>query len=259
MTSSGDFREFVRLFRLFWAANPGRSNLIVLSITAAALMEGLGIAALLPLISLAIDPDSAGGALVFYITQTFALAGLKTSIGALLILIVLMLAFKSLLMMLAMAQVGYSVEHIAMSQRLTLIRGLLDARWRHFVDQQAGNLASAVSIEPTRTAEAYRSSCVVLANVFQVLIYSGLSLVISWEVSVAALAARCGRYGPAEPVRRDGAPRRAGTDRAPEILHDPSPAGVGRHEAAEGNGPAKETWSLCSKPMSAGSPARGGW
>lgn len=189
MTSSGDFREFVRLFRHFWAANPGRSSLIVLAITAAALMEGLGIAALLPLISLAIDPDGAGSALGFYVMQAFALAGLKASIGGLLTLIVLVLAFKSLLMMLAMAQVGYSVEHIAMSQRLTLIRGLLDARWRHFVDQQAGHLASAVSIEPTRTAEAYRSSCIVLANVFQVLIYSGLSLAISWEVSVAALVA----------------------------------------------------------------------
>ena len=189
MTFGGDIRQFVRLFRHFHAANPVRSTLMTLSITVAALAEGLGIAALLPLINLAIDPESVKGALTLHVARAFALAGLELSIGGLLILIVVMITLKALLMLLAMAQVGYSAAHVTMVQRLRLIHGLLDARWRHFVDQHAGNLASAIGVEPLRASNAYVSACRVLANGFQLLIYLALSFAISWEVSVAALVA----------------------------------------------------------------------
>ena len=45
------------LFRHFYAAYPVRSTLMLLSITVAALAEGVGIAALLPLINLVITPE----------------------------------------------------------------------------------------------------------------------------------------------------------------------------------------------------------
>ena len=48
-------------------------------------------------------------------------------------------------------------------------------------------LASAVSVEPARAANAYVSACRVLASGMQLLIYLVLSVAISWEISVAAL------------------------------------------------------------------------
>ena len=180
--------DTARLFRHFFAAYPVRSSLMLLAITAAALAEGVGIAALLPMIGLVIEADGAGGMLIQYVEQVFAFAGQDVSLGGLLVLIVAAMALKALLMLLAMAQVGYSAAHVAMNLRLAFIRAILRARWLHFVDRRTGDLASAVSIEPTRTAEAYVAACHVLSGALQILIYLAVCMAISWEISLLALA-----------------------------------------------------------------------
>ena len=135
-----------------------------------------------------IGAEGAGGALTIHVERAFALIGLEPSLGGLLVLIVAAITLKSLLMLLAMAQVGFSAAHVAMDLRLAFIRALLRARWTHFVDQRAGDMASAVSVEPTRAATAYVSACRVLSGAFQLPIYLALSFAISWEVSLVALA-----------------------------------------------------------------------
>ena len=186
-------RDTARLFRHFFAAYPVRSSLMLLAITAAALAEGVGIAALLPMIGLVIDAEGAGGTLTGYVEQVFAFAGQDVSLGGLLVLIVVAMALKALLMLLAMAQVGYSAARVAMDLRLAFIRAILRARWLHFVDRRTGDLASAVSVEPTRTADAYVAACHVLSGAIQILIYLAVCMAISWEVSLLALAA--GAFG----------------------------------------------------------------
>ena len=203
-----DARQSVRLFRYFFAAYPVRSSLVLVALTAAALAEGAGIAALLPLISLVIDADVSGDTLALYVERVFALTGSAPSLGGLLVLIVVAISLKALLMLLAMAQVGYSAAHVAMDLRLAFIRALLRARWAHFVDQRAGDLASAVSIEPTRAANAYVSACRVLSAVIQLVIYLALSVAISWEVSLVVLVV--GAVGLVALSRLVGIARRAG-------------------------------------------------
>ena len=203
-----DARQSVRLFNHFFAAYPSRSALMLLAITVAALAEGVGIAALLPLIGLVIDAEGTGGSLTHYVKQVFTSLELEFSLGGLLVLIVAALGLKSLLMVLAMAQAGYTAAHVAMVLRLTFIRTLLAARWTHFVGRRAGNLASAVSVEPTRAASAYVASCHVLSGVIQLLIYLALSTAISWEISVVALVV--GAFGMAALSRLVAMGRRAG-------------------------------------------------
>ena len=186
-------RDSARLFRHFFVAYPVRSTLMLLAITAAAFAEGVGIAALLPMIGLVIDAEGAGGPLTRYVEEVFAVAGQDVSLGGLLVLIVVAMALKALLTLLAMTQVGYSAAHVAMNLRLAFIRAILRARWLHFIDRRTGDLASAVSIEPTRTAEAYVAACQVLSGVIQAAIYLAVCLAISWEVSLLALAA--GAFG----------------------------------------------------------------
>ena len=181
-------RDTARLFRHFFAAYPARSTLMLLAITAAALAEGVGIAALLPMIGLVIESEGAGGMLTRYVEQVFAFAGEDVSLGGLLVLIVVAMALKALLMLLAMTQVGYSAAHVAMNLRLAFIRAILRARWLHFIDRRTGDLASAVSIEPTRTAEAYVGACHVLSGAIQVAIYLAVCMAIAWEISLLALA-----------------------------------------------------------------------
>ena len=201
-------RDTVRLFRHFVAAYPVRSTLMLLAITAAALAEGVGIAALLPMIGLVIDAEGAGGTLTHYVEQVFAFAGQDVSLGGLLVLIVVAMSLKALLMLLAMTQVGYAAAHVAMDLRLAFIRAILRARWLHFVDRRTGDLASAVSVEPTRTADAYVAACHVLSGAIQILIYLAVCMAISWEVSLLALAA--GAFGMIALNRLVSMGRRAG-------------------------------------------------
>ena len=208
MIFRGGIRESAHLFWHFYAAYPVRGTLMLLSITVAALAEGLGIAALLPVLDLLIDPEGAKGTVTLYVAQAFALAGLDLSLGGLLVVIVGMITLKALLTLFAMAQIGYSAAHAAAELRLKMIRALLDARWRHFVDQHAGDLSSAASIEPARAASAYIQSCRVLAGSIQLFIYLGLSIAISLEASIAALVV--GTFGMVTMSRFVALSRRAG-------------------------------------------------
>ena len=201
-------RQSIRLFRYFFAAYPVRSALMLLAITAAAFAEGVGIAAVLPVIGLVIDSESAGGALTLYVERVFAWVGLDLSLGVLLLLIVVALTLKSLLLLLAMAQVGYAAAHVAMDLRLAFIRALLRVRWAHFVDRRAGDLASAVSVEPRRAAGAYVASCQILSGGIQLALYLALSVAISWEVSLVALVV--GAFGVVALSRLVAMSRRAG-------------------------------------------------
>ena len=188
MTFGSGILQFARFIRHFYAAYPVRSTFMVVSLTIAALAEGIGIAALLPVFNLIISPSGAKGALMLFVERAFAFAGLELSIGGLLVVTVAMIAAKALLTMAAMTQVGYTAAHVTMDLRLRVVRALLSARWRHFVDQRSGDIASAVGTEPLRVATAYVSACRVMAGVLLLLIYAVLSIAISWEVSIAAVA-----------------------------------------------------------------------
>ena len=145
-----------------------------------------------------------------HLEHAFGLAGLQISIGGLLLFISAAITMKSLLMLLAMAQVGYSAAHAAKGLRLAFLRALLEARWPYFVDRRAGDLASAVGLEPERAASAYVAFCRALAGLIQLLIYGALCVAISWEVSVAALFV--GVFGIAVLNRFVVMSRRAGRD-----------------------------------------------
>ena len=213
MVLGSGIRQVTQLFRHFFATYPVRSMVMVLALTVGALAEGVGMVALLPLINLVIAPDEtqgATGALMLHIERAFAFAGVELSIEALLIVIVGMITTKSVLMVVAMTQVGYTAAHVAMQLRIRVIRALLAARWRYFVDQRAGNVATAVSGEPMRVALAYVSACRVMSGGLLVLIYAVLSVAISWEVSIAALVV--GVFGMAALGRLVAVSRRAGQE-----------------------------------------------
>ena len=213
MVLGSGIRQVTQLFRHFFTTYPVRSMLMVLALTVGALAEGVGMVALLPLINLVIAPDEtqgATGALMLHIERAFAFAGVELSIEALLIVIVGMITTKSVLMVVAMTQVGYTAAHVAMQLRIRVIRALLAARWRYFVDQRAGNVATAVSGEPMRVALAYVSACRVMSGGLLVLIYAVLSVAISWEVSIGALVV--GVFGMAALGRLVAVSRRAGQE-----------------------------------------------
>src|SRR5690606_35113379 len=163
-------RESVGLIAYFLSRYPLRSALIVLLLLLAGFAEGFGVMTVLPLLEIAIGGGSTDSGLGRLVERAFAVVGAEPTVGKLLIVIVLGIALKGALILLAMKQVGYTVAHVATDLRLRLIRALLHARWSYYVDQPAGQVANAIGSEAHRASGAYREACSALAAAIQVVV-----------------------------------------------------------------------------------------
>jgi len=184
-------RDYLALLRVFWRRYPLRSLLVLASLVMAGLAEGLGIVTLLPLLQLALEPGAADtggmGPLPQWFEVAFSALGVPFEIGGLLVLIVVSLFLKAVLTLLAMRNVGYSVAHVTTDLRLDLIEALLQARWPYFAGQAVGRFANAITSEASRAAAAYMGTWTLIAGLLQVLVYLSFALLVSWQLTVAAL------------------------------------------------------------------------
>lgn len=179
------------LFSYFFRAYPVWSILAITAMLFAGLAEGVGLVALLPLLSLVVDGDASGNssALAVQINSAMQWAGIEPTITGALVLIVAMMILKALLIIVAMSFVGFTAAHVSASLRLDLLRELMLAQWSYFVSQRSGTLTTALSTEPSRASMAYIATCQMLAAIIQVAIYTLIAVSISWKVTLTALLA----------------------------------------------------------------------
>ena len=105
---------------------------------------------MLPLISFAVEKE--GGATTetqSEITQTITNAlesiGISPTIGNLLVVLVFGILIKSLLVLVAKKQVGYTKARMATDLRLRLLSSVLNSRWSYFVHQPVGRLTNSMA------------------------------------------------------------------------------------------------------------------
>ncbi len=96
---------------------------------------------------------------------------------------------KSVLVLAANRQVGYTVARVATDLRLNFIRSLLAARWEYYLRQPVGALANSLATEATRGAESYLYGATVIALGIQATVYSIVALLVSWQATLIALTA----------------------------------------------------------------------
>ena len=122
------------------------------------------------------------------VEYVLSLIGLQPTLIVLLSSIVVVMTIKAMLLLIAGRHVGYTTAHIATDLRLSLIHGLMKARWDYFVKHPLGSLANALATEAERASNACVISCRILAAVIQISIYTAIAFVLSKEVTIAALA-----------------------------------------------------------------------
>jgi ATP-binding cassette, subfamily C, bacterial len=179
-----------RLIVFFFTAYRGRSALLIALLGLAGFSEALGVATLLPLLDAVGGSEggerSAASAAVERLLNAF---GAQATLPSLLVLIVFAMFLKAGFRLLAMQQVGYTVAHVATDLRLSLLRALAVTSWPYFVGQRVGRFSNAVGSEAVRAANAYRSACALFAACIQVLVYTTVAMLVSWQVAVLAIAA----------------------------------------------------------------------
>ncbi len=189
----------MRLLVTFARRYPAQSAAVVMALLVGGIVEGIGISTLVPILSVAIDSMAAGqsgvstelaadaSGIAYLVPETLRSIGITPTVGVLLTVMVIGIALKSLLGLIAYKEVGYTIANIATDLRLTLIRALLSARWEYYVHQPIGSLANAVGTEAIRASQAYYHGARVIAYALQALVYAAVAIAVSWQATVIAL------------------------------------------------------------------------
>lgn len=172
--------------KILLRANPKRVAVTLLCLLMAGLVEGFGIVTLLPILELTTGqkPDSELSKLL---NQFFAQFGLVPNLGPLLIMMVFGISAKAALTWLAQRVVSFGAADFAHEQRVQLMSGLMRAGWPFFVTLSIGRVSNALSNEANAAAGVYNSLTNFLATLIQVLVFSALAFVSSWQVTAAGI------------------------------------------------------------------------
>ncbi|MCW5745882.1 MAG: ABC transporter ATP-binding protein [Alphaproteobacteria bacterium] len=181
------------VLRLFFATSIARQALVLICLLLGGLAEGIGIASMLPVLSLAGAPTAPAGTtgssqLQRAVVDLLHVLGLEPTLPTLLVLVLGGLWLRAALSLVAMNIVGIMVAEFATGLRLSLIDALLRARWSHFLRHPVGRHTNAMSIEASRASEAYLAIATCITLVFQAAIFTGIALMISWRLSLMSLA-----------------------------------------------------------------------
>jgi ATP-binding cassette subfamily C protein len=178
------------LLRDFYAQHPGRFLLVIVGLMFSGFSGGIGLAAFLPVIEVIIesDPTKQSG-LALMVSGAMNAIGLTPSIGPLLAVIVLAIVAKSMLLLFAMLQAGFTAIHIITDLRMNLVRAALAARWDYFIERPLGTFANAINAEAVRSSHAFFAAFLFVSDVFQIVVYVGLAMLISWQLTLAAAIA----------------------------------------------------------------------
>lgn len=176
----------MRTLITYFTVYPRRSFYVLLAFLAAGVAEALSLTAILPLLSIAVgDPvDSNIGK---FIVQLLGRVDIDPTIGAMLLIILCGLIFKSLVLLVANRQIGYTVANIATKLRLELIEALFASRWQYYLHQPVGSLANSIATEASRAAIGFSHAAAVLSLSIQVFIYILIALLVSWQAALISL------------------------------------------------------------------------
>ena len=187
----------MRLMASFFCAYPWQTLTMLCAMLFAGAAEGIGLSALLPLLNIAINNGttgavSAGGAATQNqferaVHDLLSSYGLDPSIGTMLTIIVIGIILKSLLMLVAQKQIGYTAAQIATDLRLDMLRAILRSRWEYFLHQPVGKLTNALATEAHRAAAAFVNGAMVITALIQALIYGSVALAVSWKATLISL------------------------------------------------------------------------
>lgn len=189
----GTAAMLIALFRRY----PGRSAIVLLALLVASLLDGLGLSTLLSMISLSSQVGEPADAVLAdtedpslpeqLIDAAFGSVGIEPTLPWLLGLGIVLILFKTMIVLLANRQVGYAVAQVATDLRLDLVQAVAASRWRYYLSKSVGSLANAMATEAQRASEGYLQGAVMSAQLITAVVYTTLALMISWKVTLGAL------------------------------------------------------------------------
>jgi ATP-binding cassette subfamily C protein len=189
----------MRLMFYFFRAYPRHTLLMLLALLLSGLAEGVGLSALLPLLNIALGqgqaaavsgiPAAAGSDLEQHVLAALAYLGISPTLGNMLLIVMAGILLKSVFLLLAQRQVGYTAAQVGTDLRLSMLRAVLRSRWEYFLHQPAGKLTNALATEAERASASFVHGATATTFLIHALIYGGVAFALSWRASLTAIAA----------------------------------------------------------------------
>ncbi len=181
----------MRVLFYFGSRYPIQSVVVLLCLLVAGALEGIGLSALIPVLTLVTESGSDSSEtsqLGAAVSHAFAEINVQPSLQVLIPGLIVVFWLKAFVLLYAKRNVGYTVARVATDLRLELLRALLTARWSHFTRLRSGVAANALATEADRSSQTYHHLVQVCGYAIEAVLYVGLALAISWQVAVGALA-----------------------------------------------------------------------
>ena len=188
----------MRLMLSLFRAYRLHSALLVLALLLSALAEGIGLSALLPLLNVALGDGQSvalglpGNAQSDFEAQVLAwldTVDIAPTLGNMLLLVMAGMLLKSLFLLAAQRQVGYTAAQVGTDLRLAMLRAVMRSDWQYFLNQPAGRLGNALATEAERSSQSFVHGATALTFLLQSLIYGSIAFALSWRASLVAIVA----------------------------------------------------------------------
>ena len=177
---------------LIWAfmnAYRWRTAVMLACLVLSGFAEGVGVMTMLPVIEAMNEtPGSVSSPIGIAVQDALVVIGVTPSIGSLLVLLSIAMVVKAALLLVAMLQAGYTVAQVTTDLRTRVIKTVLAAEWRYFVDNPIGMVSNSIATESQRASKAYYAACLMMAESVQVIVYAGIALSISPLVTMISIA-----------------------------------------------------------------------
>lgn len=173
-----------------WKDQPLRFSLSVIALTVAGLLEGVGVAAIVPMLQIAESGSrDAGsvGTIGRLITSVLAIFHLPFNLATSLAFILVMILASEGAGLLQQKLLAGSSELFQATLRKELFAAVTDADWPYFVRTKTADLISALISATDRAGTAYFTLVQILGAVIMVLVYTALTVALSWQMTLAVV------------------------------------------------------------------------
>jgi len=183
----------------FFRAYPSQTVLMLLALLLSGMAEGVGLSALLPMVNIALGSQAtemladfapqSDNAFEQNVLDALAFVGIAPTLGNMLLIMVSGVALKSLFLLAAQRQVGYTAAQVGTDLRLQMLRAVLRSKWEYFLHQPVGRLTNALATEAQRSSTAFVNGATAITFLIQAVVYGAVAFAISWRASLAAIGA----------------------------------------------------------------------
>lgn len=176
-------------FRVLRLHGLGRQIPLLAGILLIGILDGIGIAALFPILS--IVSESTGGEstqLQKAVLAVLDFLNLPPHLGLLCGLIMICLVAKTVFSLFVTRHVGQMSARIAQELRRRLLNALMDAKWSYFTVNSVGKFVAAATTEAYSASVTYRTSLQAVAQLIRTIVVCILALLLGWKMGTLAVA-----------------------------------------------------------------------